>query len=91
MIQIVLESPELERFVQDKVAGGAYGSPEEVIAAALSLLQHDPDAHVPAEELEVLRRAIHVGIGQLERGDCASWSAGSMKAQLRDALRATRK
>ena len=86
MMNIAIKSPDLERFVQEKVAGGIYRSPEEVIAAGLALLQHDPDAEIPSAELDELRRKIQVGIDQLDRGDHSPWTGETMKAKLRDSL-----
>jgi antitoxin ParD1/3/4 len=86
MMNVAIKSPELERFVQEKIAGGIYRSPEEVIAAGLLMLQHDPDADIPPQELEELRREIQVGIVELDKGDHSSWTAESMKAKLRSSL-----
>jgi len=40
-MQIVLEKPEFEQFVREKVNGGEYPSPTAVIEAALSRLMSD--------------------------------------------------
>ena len=32
-------TPEMQRFIQDRVRSGMYGSPEEVVAAAFALLE----------------------------------------------------
>lgn len=40
-MQIVLEKPEFEQFIKDKVCGGEYSSPTAVIEAALSRLMTD--------------------------------------------------
>ena len=82
MIHIAIESADLERFVQEKVASGSFTSAADVIAAGLSLLAHDPDAALPVEEMADLRGAISVGIDDLEQGRVSNWNAQSMKARI---------
>ena len=62
--------PELERFVQERVASGRYRSAGEVLEAALSLLQ-EREEHEREQEakLAALRADIEEGIASLERGE----------------------
>jgi antitoxin ParD1/3/4 len=62
-------TPELERFVQDKVRSGRYLSASEVVREALRLL--DEQDRLRAFRLEELRREIAVGLEQAERGEVA--------------------
>ncbi len=55
--------PDLEKRVQEKVRSGAYRSPEEVIMAGLSLLEHRD------QKLAALRADLQIGIDQLDRGE----------------------
>lgn len=49
----------LQHAVMEKVASGAYPSPEDVISAALQMLfQHEQDE---ARKLEALREAVRIG------------------------------
>jgi len=60
-------TPELETYIQDKVASGRYSSASEVMREALRLLQdHD---QLQAIKLEALRKEITIGIEQADRGD----------------------
>jgi antitoxin ParD1/3/4 len=59
-------TPELEQFIQEKVASGHYSSASEVVREALRLLrEHDELRRL---RLEALRRQIRVGIEQLDAG-----------------------
>ena len=73
-------NPDLEKFIQDQVRNGAYGSVDEVISAGLTLLQRDPDADRSPEELEDLRREIQIGVDQADRGELAPWNAAEARA-----------
>ena len=58
-------TPELEDFVHSKVRAGRYGSPSEVIQAALQLLEERDQA----VEKDDLRRKIAEGVESLRRGE----------------------
>lgn len=60
-------TPELERFVQEKVASGLYNSASEVIREALRLLNEQDQLR--QIRLEELRKEIAIGIEQLDRGE----------------------
>lgn len=53
-------TPELEKFVHDKVASGLYHSASEVIRAGLRLLEERE--RLQAIKLEALREEIHKGL-----------------------------
>ncbi len=53
----------LERFVEQQIANGKYGTREEVLAAGLRLLQ------AREQELEAIRAVVRVGLDELARGD----------------------
>ena len=66
-------SPELQRFVDEKVRSGRYGSSQEVVLAALAvLMQHDGLEAYSTSELEVmypgLRGKIAEGLQDLREG-----------------------
>jgi antitoxin ParD1/3/4 len=54
-------TPELERYVREKVASGEYRSADEVIADALNLLDRE-------QQMAELREAIEEGIAEFEAG-----------------------
>jgi len=54
---------DLERFVEQQIANGKYGTREEVLAAGLRLLQERE------QELESLRAVVRVGLDELARGE----------------------
>lgn len=58
--------PELEQFVQDRIASGQYASPSEIVREALELLREEEIAR--QGRLEDLRRQICVGIEDLDAG-----------------------
>ena len=70
-------TPDLEEFIDSKIASGHYRSPVEVIAAALRLLdERDRLGEVRREEL---RREISRGIEQLENGRKAPLDMAGIK------------
>jgi antitoxin ParD1/3/4 len=71
--------PELERIVADKVASGRYASSNDVIRAALSLL--DERDREEAARLEALRRDIQAG---LDSGPARPFDASKLKHRLGD-------
>lgn len=60
-------TPELERFVQDKVDSGMYTSASEVIRESLRLLHTHDD--LQAQRIKQLNQAIDVGLQQLNSGN----------------------
>lgn len=58
-------TPELKRFVEDKVKRGEFRSANEVVCAGLQLLR-ERDAEYQAQ-LDVLRRTVGEGIDQARR------------------------
>jgi antitoxin ParD1/3/4 len=59
-------TPELERFVHDKVDSGMYTSASEVIRESLRLLHTHDD--LLAQRINQLNQAIDVGLRQLSDG-----------------------
>ena len=59
-------TPELERWVSERV-GGRYKSASEVVREGLRLLQEREEEH--RARLEALRRDIQVGLDELDRGE----------------------
>jgi antitoxin ParD1/3/4 len=60
-------TPELEQLIHKKVETGLYLSASEVVREALRLL--DERDKLQAMRFEELRREIHVGIDQADRGE----------------------
>lgn len=58
---------ELERFIEEQVESGRYRSASEVVREAVRLLQQREEER--AVKLEALRKAVEVGLGELERGE----------------------
>lgn len=60
-------TPELEKFLQEKVSSGMYNSVSEVIRESLRLmLTHD---HLQTQRIAQLNQAIELGMDQLARGE----------------------
>jgi antitoxin ParD1/3/4 len=77
-------TPELERFVQDKVASGLYNSASEVIREALRLLREQDI--VRQRRLEELRTEIALGIEQADRGEIGNFDAEDLKRRVRERI-----
>lgn len=60
-------TPQLEAFVNRKVASGEFGSASEVIQEALRLMDEFEKAE--QQKLEELRREIQIGIDEADRGE----------------------
>ena len=75
MMNVPITKPELEKIVHDKVSKGEYGSAEEVVEAALLLLEQDRDENLPSEELAELRGEIMKGANQADRGEFVEFTA----------------
>ena len=60
-------TPELEKFLNDKVQSGMYSSASEVIQEALRLMQERDQ--FDSQQLELTRAKIRRGIEQLDRGE----------------------
>lgn len=63
-------TPELERFVHDKVKSGMYTSASEVVRESLRLLHTHDD--LQTQRLAQLNQAIDVGLSQLSSGEKVS-------------------
>lgn len=59
-------TPELEKFVQDKVSSGMYASASELIHGSLKLLHTHDD--LQAQRINQLNQAIEIGLQQLNSG-----------------------
>jgi len=53
-------TPEVRKFVEQKVMSGRYRSPDEVVNGLLALIQHQEG--LSPEDLEELRAEVEVGI-----------------------------
>lgn len=60
-------TPELERYINQKVESGSYRSASEVVRESVRLLQRVEEER--AARLEALRRGIDEGIAELDRGE----------------------
>ena len=60
-------SPEMEEFVNRKIASGHYGSADEVIQDALRLMEEND--RLRETRFEQLHKEIALGMEQLDRGE----------------------
>lgn len=74
-------TPQLERYVKQKVATGMYNSVSEVMREALRLLEeHDALKNM---KLAALRRDLQEGIDELDRGEGTPLNMDAIKAKAR--------
>lgn len=59
--------PETEKQIQDHMKSGAYPSPDDVVRAALELLEQEK--RELNADLDDLRHQIAIGVAQLDRGE----------------------
>lgn len=60
-------TPELEKFVTDKVASGRYTSASEVVREALRLLEREEKSR--KEQIEDFNRELQARLDSLDRGE----------------------
>lgn len=77
----VVLSPEMERFVQEKVKSGQFQSPSEVIDGALSVLKSSEE--LTPDALDELRAEVRHGLDQLDRGEGRPWDIEELKSRVR--------
>jgi antitoxin ParD1/3/4 len=75
-------TPDMQKFIEEQMQSGAYGSPEQVVHSALLALRAQDAA--TADDLADLRRMIAVGIEQLDSGNAAPWDAEDLKRRVRE-------
>ena len=59
--------PETERQIEDHMRAGGYLSPDDVVRAALELLEQENREQ--EADLDELRQMIAIGVAQLDRGE----------------------
>lgn len=74
-------SAQAEQFIQQQVDSGRYASPEEAVEAAIRLWR---------DRTEELRREIHVGIDELDRGERSPLDMEEIKREGRQRLASSR-
>src|ERR1035437_2774457 len=78
-------TPELEKFIQNKVDSKMYQTASEVVREALRLLaDHDQTRQA---KLEALRRDIQVGLDQLDRGEYIEIKSGADRQALLERIK----
>jgi Arc/MetJ-type ribon-helix-helix transcriptional regulator len=77
-MEISLDKPELQKFIDQEIRAGSYSSPAEVIEAGLARLMLDPvPRELDAQDLD----AIEESEGQIASGEDLDWK--QVSAQLR--------
>jgi antitoxin ParD1/3/4 len=80
-------TPELERYINEKVEAGSYRSASEVVRESVRLMQRVEEDR--AARLAALRRDINEGLAQLDRGE---WVDGEEAfAEVLESLRRDRR
>lgn len=60
-------TPELERYINEKVEGGSYRSASEVVRESVRLMQRVEEDR--AARLAALRHEVGLGLAELDRGE----------------------
>ena len=81
MLNVAIKDAELQRLVEEQVLSGHFLSADDVVAAGLALLRSDPDASLPADELEELRRGTDIGVEQADRKQFSNFTAEDVIAE----------
>jgi antitoxin ParD1/3/4 len=71
-------TPELERYVNDKIEGGTYHSASEVVREGLRLLKERDEMH--ERKLAALRADIQIAVEQAERGQVSPFNEETLRA-----------
>lgn len=74
-------TPDLLKFVDDKVKAGQFDSPDDVIRGALDLLREQE--FLTDRDLADLREEVKVGLDELDAGQGAEWNVEETKGRLR--------
>jgi putative addiction module CopG family antidote len=77
-------TPEMSKYVAQRVQDGTHASPEDVVNAALADAKAREE--LTAADVAELRAMIAVGIQQADRGESASWNVEALKTRLRERL-----
>lgn len=81
-------TPELEKYVADKVASGRYTSASEVVREALRLLEREEKSRT--EQLEEFNRELQARIESLDRGEYVTAEESLRRIQEKSAARRKR-
>jgi len=76
---------ELLAFIESKVTSGEYGSTEDVVVEALSLLRRVSQTN--DDTLAALRHDVQIGIDQMERGEFIECDDESLRELFEDIKR----
>ena len=76
-------TPELERYINQKIESGLYQTASEVVRAGLRLLEEREDLH--RQTVEELRRKLQAGIDEADRGELSPLDAEGALKRLRAA------
>jgi len=74
-------TPDLLKFVEDKVKAGQFRSASDVISGALDLLRQQET--LTEQDITELREDVKVGLDQLDAGQGSEWDVEATKARLR--------
>ncbi|HRX81234.1 MAG TPA: type II toxin-antitoxin system ParD family antitoxin [Pirellulaceae bacterium] len=74
---------DLEQFVNDQVASGAYTNAEHVVREALERMRERDKSR--ETRIEELRQQIQIGIDQADRGECTPLDIETIKQKARSA------
>jgi len=81
-------TPEVWKFVEQKISSGRYRSPEDVVNGLFTLVRHQKELW--PENLEELRAEIDLGIDDADHGRFAEFTAEDIIAEGRAAAGGTR-
>lgn len=72
-------SGDLEKFIEEKVSAGQYGSANELVEDALTLFREQTS--LTQEDINKLRELIDPALEELDRGEGENWDPDEIKAE----------
>jgi antitoxin ParD1/3/4 len=74
--------PEIQRYLEEQVKIGRYGSIDEAVNSLLATAKLEEE--LTPQDVQELRDEIAAGLDEAERGDVGDWDPADLKRRVRD-------
>jgi antitoxin ParD1/3/4 len=81
--------PEIQRYLEEQVKVGRYGSIDEAVNSLLATAKLEEE--LTPQDVQELRDEIAAGLEEAERGDVGEWDPADLKRRVRDRIDAGKK